>query len=169
MSYWDKFSGLSCSLVELTSFRLCIHLPYLWILLKRGIFVDFKICSNFIFTLILSSFLSLDLNRNYIWYFWLTHHLILNFYYFVYCFMLFYYYYYYYCCCYYYYYYYIYIYILFFLISHFSLHLLPPPISHYHTTTLPPTILPSLFFLFDFSILSFLFPFFFSPPLLHLW
>ena len=79
MSYWDKFGGLSCSLAKFTSFRSCIHSLYSWTLLKRGIFVDPKICFNFIFTLILSSILNLD----YMYYFRSTHPSIFHFHYFV--------------------------------------------------------------------------------------
>ena len=61
VSYWDKFGGLSFSSTEPTLFRLCIHSLYLWTLSKRGIFVDPKICLNFIFTLISSPILYLDI------------------------------------------------------------------------------------------------------------
>ena len=57
-SCWDKFGGLSYSSTKPTSFCLCIHLLYLWTLPKRGIFVDPKICSKFIFTLVESNFFS---------------------------------------------------------------------------------------------------------------
>ena len=66
MSHWDKFSGFSCSSTEPTSFCLYIHLLYLWTLLKMSIFVDPKICSKFIFTLVLNAILSLNLNLDYI-------------------------------------------------------------------------------------------------------
>ena len=79
MSYWDKFGGLSCSSAKFTSFRSCIHSLYSWTLPKSGIFVDPKICSNFIFTLILSSILNLD----YMYYFRSTHLSIFHFHYFV--------------------------------------------------------------------------------------
>ena len=79
MSYWDKFGGLSCSSAKFTSFRSCIHSLYSWTLPKSGIFVDPKICSNFIFTLILSSILNLD----YMYYFRSTHPSIFHFHYFV--------------------------------------------------------------------------------------
>ena len=60
MSYWNKFGGLYFSSAESTSFHLCIHSLYSWTLPKRGIFVDPKICVNFISTLTLSPILSLD-------------------------------------------------------------------------------------------------------------
>ena len=87
VSYCDKFGGLSCSSAKFTSFRLYIHSLYSWTLLKKGIFVYPKICPIFIFTLILSSILSINFKPDYIWFFWLTHLLILSFYYFVYCFI----------------------------------------------------------------------------------
>ena len=73
MSYWDKFGSLYFSSTKPTSFRLGIHSLYSWTLPKMGIFVDSKIYPNFIFTLILSPILFLDLNLDYILNVWPTY------------------------------------------------------------------------------------------------